>query len=112
MAVWRKLSIRRCKSGENCTIQEIENKKQIPVHQNVTNVSLIDPGKEKDHVHNNIHMPILNTPLQDNELNGKELVTPFTHINARSTNITINSSGSDLVVGSLNLVCIPRIYFT
>ena len=111
MEVWRKLSIRKCKSGENCTVHEIESRKQKPIHRNVTNVTLIGPEKEKHMFHSNSHMPILNQPLENTEVTGTGDAKSFKHINASSPNKKNNSPGNDMMIGSLNLVSMPRIYF-
>ena len=99
MTVWRKLSIRKCKSGEQCSHQEIENQQQLPAHL----------GKESGEVIS------IKLPKNDNNTTSKTPEVYNMADDSNGTNLDIssistskegsrNSTDNDLIVGSLNLV--------
>ena len=110
LIVWRKVSIRKCKSGENCSSEQIENRVQVPSDQNI-NIEAPNEAEKERNVARYMRNKVESNNLGPN--NGITDAKNISHMQDRNTIGEINSSNSttnDLVVGSLNLVGVLLTY--
>ena len=101
--VWRKVSIKKCKSGENCTQQEIENRQQLPSYQHVPTENYEKTGEGGSFVNK-----IGNRPRTNDDL----VAAGLKSTNRSSGVVSKTSASSDFAVGSLDLVSIVLILYT
>ena len=88
--VYRKLSIRKCRAGEKCSHQEIENQQQLP---NRYSDKVDDPISIKSH-----NVSSRNSP----ENIVKSNMMP--EINSNFKDVSKNQTDGGLMIGALNLV--------
>ena len=99
LLVWRKVSITKCKNGDNCSHREVENKEQLP-------------GQKFNRINGSIATNTETTSSNDistqTELNQNSNLSHRTNSNLTTNDIAKNSTTKnpegDLMVGSLKLV--------
>ena len=101
-AVWRKLSIRNCKTGGNCTTQQVEQRQYVPGYQN-TKRTMAYNMEQRNETKNVAHELEEQTVPLERKMQIHAQLEDLKQINR---SVPTNGAADDLVVGSLNLVTI------